>query len=88
MLGREMDDNEAAYAEGDQLRDEYAVYEQALYMLRMSSMPNTEASAPVFATPDPDSRNAQPVIAKHGLGISPGACRWLGVRTTYAVVRG
>jgi len=88
MLGRELSDSESAYVEGDQLRDEYAVYEQALYLLRMSSMPNAESSAPVFATPDPDSKPSAGVVLRHGLGIAPGACRWLGVRTTYAVVRG
>lgn len=41
-FGRALDDNEPAYVEGDTYREEYAVYELALYLLTSGQIANAE----------------------------------------------
>jgi len=85
-LGRAMNDSEATYAEGDQTRDEYAVYEQALYLIENGTIANAQGSAPqpilVGATDAPD-------IPRNGISAlyAPEALRWLGY-TGAVVVKG
>lgn len=74
---RAMCDNESAYSEGDERRDEYAVYEQALWMLEHSQIADASGSAPVpVLTGDVDSAG----VDDNGIAglYSPEALRWLG----------
>jgi hypothetical protein len=80
-LRREMADNEAAYAEGDTERDEYAVYEQALHMLVNGRI--TDASS---GSPYPIAVKTSEEI-KRASYYSEEALRWLGW-TGAAAVRG
>jgi hypothetical protein len=85
-LGRAMDDSEVAYEEGDTCRDEYAVYEQALYLLENGVIANGDGSAPqpilTGATEAPD----QPRRGESSL-YAPEALRWLGY-TGSAIIKG
>jgi hypothetical protein len=82
-LGRTIDDNEDAYEEGDETRDEYAVYEQALYLVENNLVANTEGSAPAFVAQTPTGKEGR---KPDRWGIAPEALRWLGVRGTGVVV--
>lgn len=84
-LGRTLDDSESAYAEGDRTRDEYAVYEQALWMLENGQIADATGNDPVpVLTGQPDASEAR----SPGAGLyAPEALRWLGV-TGAAVIRG
>lgn len=44
-IKRPLNENEAEYKEGDTLRDEYAVYEQALYSLLRDALPEGTGEA-------------------------------------------
>lgn len=86
-LGRALNDDEAAYAEGDSIREEYAVYEQALWMLENGVIANGENSAPAFVATDPErvdnARDSQKNI------FAPEALRWLGANQKVTIlVRG
>lgn len=83
-LGRPMSDDETPYAEGDTTRDEYAVYEQALWLIINGVIANGEGSAP------------QPILAADGDDLetpakrddqiyAPEALRWLGYRGSVVV---
>jgi hypothetical protein len=76
-MGRAIDDNEAAYAEGDTTRDEFAVYEQALHILVNTVFPNAEGSGPQFLGVDPGEQSE--VRRADPNAIAPEAQRWLGV---------
>lgn len=78
MLGRAMKDTEAAYKEGDRVRDEFAVYEQALYLLETGVVANGAASDPVPILAG--NEKAQEVAGKKDPQrvIGPEALRWLG----------
>jgi len=78
-LGRAMSDTEAAYSEGDTTRDEYAVYEQALYLIENGVIANGEGSAPLAVVSgggeQPDGRRQAEAAV-----YAPEALRWLGYR--------
>ncbi len=76
-LGRPMRDDEPAYKEGDQIRDEYAVYEQAAYLLLRDVHPEGSGSAqPVL-----DAQEAPTLVPQAFCGKwSRDALRWLGTR--------
>lgn len=84
-LGRKLKDNELPYKEGDRLRDEYAIYEQALWMLEHGQIADATGNDPVpvlTGAPEPN------VMRTAGAGLyAPEALRWLGVATA-AVIRG
>jgi hypothetical protein len=83
-LGRGLNDAEAAYIEGDTSRDEYAVYEQALYLLQNHPGPNVEGSVPGFVSQDPAVKNAgRPGGAAL---LAPETLRWLGVTGPGAII--
>jgi hypothetical protein len=83
-LGRALDDAEAAYSEGDQTRDEYAVYEQALYLLQNHPGPNVEGSVPGYVSQDPAVKDAgRPGGAAL---LAPETLRWLGVTGPGALI--
>lgn len=86
-LGRGLRDTEAVYVEGDQSRDEYAVYEQALYLLENGRIVN-----PGNNTPYPTAMPESGVPEGESIGsiplYSPDALRWLGNFNAAVVIRG
>lgn len=83
-LGRAMDDTETAYEEGDTVRDEYAVYEQALYMIENGIIANGEGSSPQAVLAAEDGDPDQPRKADRS-PYAPEALRWLGYRGAVVV---
>jgi hypothetical protein len=85
-LGRPLNDAEAAYSEGDRTRDEYAVYEQALWMLENGQIADATGNDPVPIlagrqdTADGSGGNSFSLFASEAL-------RWLGW-TGAAAIRG
>lgn len=76
-LGRPMKEDEPQYQYGDRTRDEFAVYEQALYVLLRDCSPS--ASGVVMPSAEPDE--AQPTahtMAKGKDHFAAEALRWLG----------
>ena len=87
MLGRALSDTEVAYIEGDKTRDEYAAYEQALWMLENGPIANAEGSAAALLATQPKDKN-KVRKAKRAL-IAPEALNWLGIASPSVVtVRG
>ena len=77
-LGRELDDDEAVYSEGDRTRDEYAAYEQAIHMIEHSVIADGSGAMPIAQltadADDPDKASKRdPAL------LAPEALRWLGV---------
>lgn len=73
-LGRAMSENEAPYEYGHIARDEYAVYEQALYILTTSRVGDggTGAPYPVAMPQTQEQGTKRPWL------YSAAALRWLG----------
>lgn len=84
-LGRAMQEDEPPYKAGDRRRDEYAVYEQALWMLEHGQIANAMGADPVpILTGQADvAGGADGPVALW----APEALRWLGW-TGAAVIRG
>ena len=83
-LRRPMDEDEPPYVAGDTRRDEYAVYEQALYTLVRDAQPTGGGAA----IPSLDSDDRQPVAytLREGFGNwSKRALAWLADKLTFAV---
>ena len=76
-LGRPMREDEPQYAFGDETRDEYAVYEQAIYtLLRDANPKGSESDIPSL---NPDERADPRTTMKTGSGKwSEEALAWLG----------
>ena len=70
MMDITLDDNEDDYIEGDFIRNDYAVYEQALFSLQNTVSPNEEGSGPQYEQTEPDARMISP-IARRWLGLTP-----------------
>lgn len=84
-LGRPMRDDEPPYAEGDAKRDEYAVYEQALYSLVRDAEPAGGGAA--IPSLDADDRRSVGFTLRDGFGNwSKRALSWLADRLTSTVV--
>lgn len=84
-LGRPMQEDEPPYQDGDRRRDEYAVYEQALWVLEHGQIANAMGADPVpILTGNIDV--AGDTNGKVSF-FSPEALRWLGW-TGAAVIRG
>lgn len=84
-LGRPMRDDEPPYAEGDAKRDEYAVYEQALYSLVRDAEPAGGGAA--IPSLDADDRRPVGFTLRDGFGNwSKRALSWLADRLTSTVV--
>lgn len=85
-LGRAIRDDEPPYREGDRTRDEFAVYEQAIYTLLREENPRGVAESPV------PSLNQTEVPAPgrsrmSGYGkYAPEALSWLAKRITNEIV--
>ncbi len=87
-LKRALDDNEPEYEEGDYFRDEYAIYEQAIYMLennRVVSLNQESSPYPIAEAPHGPQQDSLPT--KKPFIYAEEALRWLGVNGA-AVVRG
>jgi len=89
-LGRAMNDDESAYVEGDMVREEYAVYEQALYFLRTGRIADGNSAAPYpVAMPESGSDNANKRSdATPHPRYSEDALRWLGQYNGVSLSRG
>lgn len=89
MLNRALNsdiDDETIDTDDFVYRPDYAVYEQALWMLENGVIANGEQSAPVFVASDPEkpdnARDTQKAI------LSPEALRWLGIFPSVCMRRG
>lgn len=77
VLGRSLRDNEPAFAEGDRRRDEFAVYEQALWMLEHGQIADASGFAPVPVLTGEVDKAGVDADGVAGL-YAPEALRWLG----------
>jgi len=85
-LGRALNDDERDYKEGDRIREEYAIYEQALWMMENGQVANATGSDPVPVLTG--KAEAADTSARSPYGaFAPEALRWLGAASA-AVVRG
>ena len=86
-LGRAMREDEPQFRRGDRTRDEYAVYEQALYTLLRDANPSgTGADIPSI---EPDERQGRRYSLAAGCGKwSEEAIAWLGVSSSVQVSLG
>jgi len=82
-FGRPMREDEPPYRYGDRARDEFAVYEQALHILRLGGVAFGKSSA----VPPLDAGETVPELAGNEM-ISPAAMRWLGQGLGVRMVRG
>ena len=87
-LGRPMRENEPQYAYGDTTRDEYAVYEQALFSLLRDAMPNGSGGGDIPAPVSEDAQDAAYSLAKGKGKWSEEALAWLGARGRVQTVLG
>jgi len=86
-LGRPMNEAEAPYRYGDKVRDEYAVYEQALYVLLRDCQPNS--TGVVMPSAEPDEAQPTAHTMAHGKDhFAAEALRWLGSSVRVQVVLG
>lgn len=83
-LHRPMREDEPPYVDGDAKRDEYAVYEQALYTLVRDADPMGGGAA--IPSLDPDDRKPVGYTLREGFGNwSKRALSWLADKLTVAV---
>lgn len=75
-IGRPMKDDESPYIEGERRRDEYAVYEQALYTLLRDANPEGGGSAVPSLNGD-EVRQKNATLAVGGGKWSIEALSWL-----------
>ena len=84
-LGRAMKEDEPPYQYGEQQRDEYAVYEQALHALEQIGVGNGRGSdVPALkgsSEAQPDKTQTPPKFCKE-------AKSWLGIRAGVLAIRG
>lgn len=84
-LRRALDDELPAYVEGDTCRDDFAVFEQAHFILRNSASTINGGVTPYpAAVPTTDDEGQQPEPTYAG-GICAAALAWLGVPATVSV---
>lgn len=77
-LGRPMREDEPQYAYGDRTRDEYAVYEQALFSLLRDALPTGSGGGDVPAPVSEDAQVNAYSLAKGKGKWSEEALAWLG----------
>jgi len=85
-LGRAMSDTESTYVEGDLTRDEYAVYEQAIYLIENGAIANGDGTAPQPILTGSIEQPDTPRTGETAL-YAPEALRWLGY-TGACVIKG
>ena len=84
-LCRALDDALPAYCEGDTHRDDFAVFEQALFILRNSASTINGGVTPYpAAVPTTGAEDQQPEPTYAG-GICVAALAWLGIPATVSV---
>lgn len=86
-LARPMKEDEAPYRYGDQTRDEYAVYEQALYTLLRDALPELEGVQTPSLEPDESRSNRYTLESGKGKW-SEEALAWLGASGRVETVMG
>lgn len=87
-LGRALKEDEAQYRYGDQARDEFAAYEQALYSLLRDAQPDLEGVSVPSLEPD-ERQGAAQTSAGAGVGKwSAEALAWLGASGRVQTVMG
>lgn len=78
-LGRRLDENLPPYDYGQRLRDDFAVYEQALFLLQQTTQPNAVREADPVVADAVNTERSDNVYDNSLVGIySPEALRWLG----------
>lgn len=86
-LHRKLNEDEAAYQPGDQTRDEYCIYEQAIYMLANGVQPTGGGTAVPALDGAESATNNTGKGASRPYGIfAPDALRWLGEIQNRAVL--
>ena len=86
-LGRPMREDEPQYRYGDETRDEYAVYEQAVFTLLRDAEPKGNGSD--IPSLDPDEKaDARTVMRTGGGKWSEEALAWLGASGRVQTVLG
>lgn len=80
-LGRAMNDDEPPYQEGDTKRDEYAVYEQAVYTLLRNALPEGGGSSVPSLEPDEQKPKVH-TLSLGGGKWSMDALSWLADKLT------
>jgi hypothetical protein len=86
-LGRAMKEDEKPYQFGDRLRDEYAVYEQALYTLLRDVQPEKNGSMVPALELDEKQENKYTLSKGRGKW-SEEALAWLGTVARVEIVMG
>lgn len=87
-LGRPMKEDEPQFKYGDQTRDEYAVYEQAVYTLLRDALPNGNTGVETPSL-EPDEKQNTGHTLRSGRGKwSEEALAWLGASGRVEVMLG
>jgi len=76
-LGRPLREDEPPFQEGDQVREEYAAYEQAIYTLLRDAQPTGTGTAVPSLDQDDQKAPAHTLAGSKGQW-SPRALAWLG----------
>lgn len=83
-LGRPMRENEPPYAEGQRKRDEFAVYEQAIYTLLRTAQPEGLRSV---VQPLDSAESVEKLKASPAGKFSMEALSWLGDSVRFSAMR-
>lgn len=87
-LGRPMREDEPPYAFGDRTRDEYAVYEQALFTLLRDVLPLGVGGGDIPSPSSEDAQDAAYSLAKGKGKWSEEALAWFGASGRVQTVMG
>lgn len=87
-LGRPMREDEPQYQYGDEVRDEYAVYEQALFTLLRDAQPNGPSGADIPPLEPDEKQDRQYTLGSGRSKWSEEALAWLGVSNRVQIVMG
>lgn len=83
-LGRSMRENEAPYEEGQRKRDEFAVYEQAIYTLLRNSQPEGKRAV---VQPLDTAESVEKLKTSPAGKFSMEALSWLGDSVRFSAMR-
>lgn len=83
-LGRQLRDNEAPYVEGARKRDEFAVYEQAIYTLLRTAQPEGKRA---IIQPLESAESVEKLKASPAGKFSMEALAWLGDTIRFSAMR-
>lgn len=87
-LKRPMREDEPQYKYGDATRDEYAVYEQALYTLLRDAQPNGVTGGDIPSLKPDEKQNTGHSLATGKGKWSEEALSWLGIQGGVQIVLG